>query len=218
MGLDDEPELWGDFNPGSVDGAVLQGNEQVILVVKKNKSRLMRLIAWMNGRVPGHVPVLIVDDEADQASINTGDNRTPIREATDLDPYDFEGQDPDPEELSPSAINLAVRRLLGLFERCSYVAYTATPFANSLIDPLAVDVDGGVDLFPSDFILSLPPPAGDQYVGPVRLFGRDRLPGDSEDADLDGLDVIESCLTMRLTCSFHRVGSETDSFQPFLRV
>lgn len=185
------PELWEDFNPGSVDGALLQGNEQVILVVKKNKSRLLRLIDWMDGRVPGHVPVLVVDDEADQASINTGDNRTPIREATDLDPHDYEGQDPDPDELSPSAINLAVRRLLGLFERCAYVAYTATPFANALIDPLALDVVGGVDLFPSDFILSLPPPPGEHYVGSVRLFGRDRLPGDSEDADLDGLDVIE---------------------------
>lgn len=184
-------EMWGDFNPGSVDGALLQGNEQVILVVKKNKSRLLRLIDWMDGRVPGNVPVLVVDDEADQASINTGDNRVTIREATDLDLQDFEGQDPDPDELSPSAINLAVRRLLGLFERCSYVAYTATPFANALIDPLALDTVGGVDLFPSDFILSLPPPPGEHYVGSTRLFGRDLLPSDSEDTDLDGLDVIE---------------------------
>lgn len=186
-----DSELWGDFNPGSVDGALLQGNEKVILVVKKNKSRLERLIDWMRGKVPGHVPVLIVDDEADQASINTGDNRVPVREETDLVSYDFASDDPDPDELSPSAINLAIRHLLRLFERSAFVAYTATPFANALIDPLAIDVEAGVDLFPSDFILSLPLPPGDQYVGPERLFGRDRLPGDSDEADVDGLDVIE---------------------------
>ena len=184
-------ELWGDFNPGSVNAAVLQGNEQVILVVKKNKSRLNRLINWMEGKVPNHVPVLVVDDEADQASINTGSNRASVRESTDLLRDDFDGDDPDPDELNPSAINFSVRRLLGLFGKCSYVAYTATPFANILIHPLALDREAGVDLFPRDFILSLPRPPGDQYVGPEQLFGRDRLPGDAEDADSDGLDVIE---------------------------
>ena len=184
-------ELWGDFNPGSVNAAVLQGNEQVILVVKKNKSRLNRLINWMDGRVPDHVPVLVIDDEADQASINTGSNRTPVRESTDLSRDDFDGDDPDPDELNPSAINLSVRRLLGIFERRSYVAYTATPFANVLIHPLAIDQVAGVDLFPTDFVLSLPQPPGDQYVGAERLFGRDRLPGEAEEADSDGLDVIE---------------------------
>lgn len=184
-------ELWGDFNPGSVDAAVLQGNEQVILVVKKNKSRLNRLINWMDGKVPDHVPVLVIDDEADQASINTGSNRTPVRESTDLSSDDFDGDHPDPDELNPSAINFSVRKLLGIFERCSYVAYTATPFANVLIHPLAMDREAGVDLFPTDFILSLPRPPGDQYVGAERLFGRDQLPGEAEEADSDGLDVIE---------------------------
>ena len=184
-------ELWGDFNPGSVNAAVLQGNEQVILVVKKNKSRLNRLISWMDGKVPSHVPVLVIDDEADQASINTGSNRTPVRESTDLLRDDYDGDDPDPDEINPSAINFAVRKLLRLFERVSYVAYTATPFANVLIHPLALDKEAGVDLFPTDFIVSLPRPPGDQYVGPEQLFGRDRLPGEPEDADSDGLDVIE---------------------------
>ena len=52
------------------------------------------------------------------------------------------------EELDPSAINLNIRTLLRSFSRCSYVAYTATPFANVLIDPSAYDMEGGNDLFP----------------------------------------------------------------------
>lgn len=184
------PEPWGDFNPGAVDASLLQGNEQVILVVKKNKSRLERLLNWMDDKVPSHVPVLVIDDEADQASINTGDNRPP-KEVTDLAADDFEGDEPAADELSPSAINLRIRKLLRLFDRCSYVAYTATPFANALIDPMAQDIEGGSDLFPKDFLLSLPPPPGDGYVGPERLFGRDRLPGDPDETDIDGLDVIE---------------------------
>ena len=68
-------EAWGDFDPRGVNAALVQGNEQVILVVKKNKTRLERLITWMQGQVPDHVPVLVIDDEADQASVNTGGNR-----------------------------------------------------------------------------------------------------------------------------------------------
>ena len=184
-------EAWGDFNPGAVNAAVLQGNEKVIFVVKKNKTRLERLIGWMSGRVPAHVPVLVIDDEADQASVNTGGNRS-VREEVDLvGGADFEGEDPNDDELDPSTINLNVRRLIGSFVRCSYVAYTATPFANVLIDPSAFDIEGGNDLFPRHFIISLPSPPGEVYVGAAQLFGRDRLPGDAETSTEDGLDVIE---------------------------
>lgn len=184
-------EVWADFDPRGVNAALVQGNEHVILVVKKNKTRLQRLIAWMQGRVPDHVPVLVIDDEADQASVNTGGNRSP-REAVDLvAETDFVGEVLADDELDPSAINLNIRTLLRSFSRCSYVAYTATPFANVLIDPAAYDTQGGNDLFPSHFIISLPPPPGDTYVGPAQLFGRDRLPGDADTGTADGLDVIE---------------------------
>lgn len=184
-------ELWEDFSPNGVSSAVLQGNEQVIFVVKKNKSRLETLVNWMEDAVPDTVPVLVIDDEADQASVNTGGNRA-IREDTDFvegDDYPL-GATPS-DELNPSAINLEIRRLLNHFAQCSYVAYTATPFANVLIDPEAYDDEGGRDLFPRSFIASLPEPPGDQYVGPVQLFGRDRLPGDGSQAGADGLAVIE---------------------------
>jgi hypothetical protein len=184
-------EAWGDFNPSGVNAAVVQGNEQVILVVKKNKTRLERLIAWMQGRVPDHVPVLVIDDEADQASVNTGGNRSPREEVDLVAEADFAGEDIAEDELDPSTINLNIRTLLRSFSRCSYVAYTATPFANVLIDPSAYDLQGGNDLFPSHFIISLPPPPGDSYVGPAQLFGRDRLPGDADTGTVDGLDVVE---------------------------
>ncbi|MGW5364472.1 Z1 domain-containing protein [Actinopolymorpha pittospori] len=184
-------EARGDFDPRGVNAAVLQGNEQVIFVVKKNKTRLERLNAWMRGRVPDHVPVLVIDDEADQASVNTGGNRSPREEVDLVARSDFDGDELSDDELDPSTINLNIRKLLSSFTRCSYVAYTATPFANVLIDPSAFDTEGGNDFFPSHFIISLPPPPGDSYVGATELFGRDRLPGDADTSSQDGLDVIE---------------------------
>lgn len=184
-------ESWGDFQPGGVNAAVLQGNEQVVFVVKKNKTRLERLIQWMSGRVPDHVPVLVIDDEADQASVNTGGNRSARDEVDLVRGADFDGDELDDDELDPSTINLNIRKLLRSFVRCSYVAYTATPFANVLIDPSAFDAEGGDDLFPRHFIISLPAPPGDAYVGAAQLFGRDRLPGDADTSRADGLDVIE---------------------------
>ncbi|MEV5179722.1 Z1 domain-containing protein [Streptomyces werraensis] len=182
--------LDGDFDPG-VNVGPLQGQNQVILVVKKNKTRLDRLLEWLENKVPDHVPVLVIDDEADQASVNTGGNRAddePVSEVLDLRSADFDGEVPSDDELNPSAINLRIRRLLRCFARVSYVAYTATPFANILINPNAEDREGGDDLFPRDFILTLPHPPGHKYVGPDRLFGREQLPGEVE--QVEGLDVI----------------------------
>jgi hypothetical protein len=184
-------EAWGDFDPRGVSAALVQGNEQVIFVVKKNKSRLQRLITWMQGQVPDDVAVLVIDDEADQASVNTGGNRSPREEVDLVAQSDFDGDVLTEDELDPSTINLNIRKLLRSFARCSYVAYTATPFANVLIDPSALDTEGGNDLFPSHFIISLPLPPGGNYVGAAQLFGRDRLPGDANTGAEEGLDVIE---------------------------
>lgn len=193
------PELWEDFAKSGVNAAVLQGNEQVILVVKKNKSRLEWLNAWMKDRVPPDIAVLIIDDEADQASINTGGNRS--GGATDVDPEDeldlegggrdFEGDEPSEEEVSPTAINKNIRLLINRLHKSAYVAYTATPFANVLINPNAYDLEAGDDIYPKHFIINLPDPPGDQYVGSVRLFGRDTISGEAGGADEGGLDVIE---------------------------
>jgi Z1 domain len=172
-------ELDGDFKPGTDAGPLQQGSRG-IMVVKKNATVLRRLVAWLDGRVPPDLPVLVIDDEADQASINI----TPPLDEVDLgtDTGDF----PVDKELDPSTINGLIRQLINEFRRVSYVAYTATPFANVLINP---DVDSerwGSDLFPGDFIISIPRPSA--YVGAERIFGRPAL--EREDEPVSGLDVI----------------------------
>ena len=179
--------LGGDFRGGTIDANILQGNEQVVAVVKKNATVLRRLTQWMGSHAPTTLPVLIIDDEADQGSINTGGNRRPAEEQTDLGPADVEGSDSE-QELDPSVINGLVRSLIASFRRVSYVAYTATPFANVLINHLAIDREVFEDLYPKDFIVTLPEPNG--YVGAERLFGRDALPGEAGQA-MPPLDVVE---------------------------
>ncbi len=124
-------------------------NEPLVLVIKKNVNTLRTLIQWLkhNNRhnLQEH-PMLLVDDEADHASVNTN------KEGADA-----------------TAINARIRELLHLFDRSSYVGYTATPFANIFIDPVTDDEMLGDDLFPRDFIHSLDPPGN--YVGPDAVFG-----------------------------------------------
>ncbi|WP_435548169.1 Z1 domain-containing protein [Desulfobacterium sp. N47] len=126
--------------------------EPVVLVVKKNKRTLENLIDWLKYNNPHNLknyPMLLVDDEADHASINTNKDG----------------------ELA-TTINRKIRELLHLFDRSSYVGYTATPFANVFIDPETESEMLGDDLFPRDFIISLDPP--DNYVGSARVFSSDR--------------------------------------------
>jgi hypothetical protein len=179
--------LHGDFRAGSIDANVLQGNEHVLLVCKKNASVLRRLTRWMENRAPASLPVLIIDDEADQASINTGGNRPPAQEDSDLAPDDLDDPQQTDDELDPSVINGLVRTLVRSFARVSYVAYTATPFANVLINHLAIDREVFQDLYPRDFIVALPRPNG--YTGAERLFGREAMPGEHD--GLPALDIID---------------------------
>ncbi|MCR0983140.1 Z1 domain-containing protein [Roseomonas populi] len=137
-------------------------NEPVLVVMKKNKAVLERLASWLRARNPTQngriaLPMLLIDDEADNASINTKS---------------------DPNETT--AINKAIRDLLGLFDRSSYVGFTATPFANIFIDPDSTHEMLDDDLFPRDFIHVLKPPGN--YVGMHRLFN---TPNEGTDEELD---------------------------------
>lgn len=138
-----------------------------LFVIKKNTTVFKRLLRWLKNHVSNReeLPLLLIDDEADQASINTkkgGDTAT--------------------------ATNSAIRKLLKLFPRASFVGYTATPFANIFINAATETDELGRDLFPKDFILQIP--ASPNYFGPKQFFGSEDegaldlfLPFGSESAD-----------------------------------
>ena len=139
-----------DFDSGvlrSNDLGIENVNCPVILVIKKNKKILNNLIKWLSSNnthnAAGQIdlPLLLIDDEADNASVNT--------------------KDPDSD---PAAINNCIRRLLKLFSKTTYLGITATPFANIFINP-----DNDEDLFPADFIYALSAPT--DYIGADRIFG-----------------------------------------------
>lgn len=203
--------IHGDFRPGTINANVLQGNEHVLMVCKKNASVLRRLTGWIENRAPASLPVLIIDDEADQASINTGGNRRPVQEESDLAPDDVDNPQQAEEELDPSVINGLIRTLVQSFRRVSYIAYTATPFANVLINHLAIDRDVFQDLYPRDFIVALPRPNG--YTGAERLFGREALPGEHEGQP--GLDIIDLVPDHEAELLTPR-GEDVDTYDPVI--
>ncbi|PFG80645.1 Z1 domain-containing protein [Bacillus sp. YF23] len=143
-----------DFNStilNSNDLTLKNIKEPALFVVKKNKSVLKNLESWLtannadsNGKID--LPLLLIDDEADNASVNT-----------------------KKEDQDPTAINAAIRSILNRFYRASYVGITATPFANIFINPETASEMVGDDLFPRDFIYVLSPPSN--YIGADGIFG-----------------------------------------------
>ena len=118
-----------------------------LFVVKKNKSVLNNLHAWLTKDEDVlNLPLLLIDDEADNASVNTSS-----------------------DEHNPTAINAVINKILRSFKQATYLGITATPFANIFIDP-DMDSDGAAkDLFPRHFLTLLPTP--DHYIGADRIFG-----------------------------------------------
>ncbi|MCX2713523.1 Z1 domain-containing protein [Mycolicibacterium sp. J2] len=155
-----------DFRPTANVDALLSTQRQCVLaVVKKNGSRLLSLRKWLFSARPevlAACPVLIIDDEADQATVNTAK--------------------PDRQ---PSRINGLIRDIVNKVPKSAYVGYTATPFANVLIDPGDYE-----DLYPRDFIVDLPRPL--PYIGPEAIFGREPLDFDDTDVGDDGHDFVRS--------------------------
>ena len=166
-------------------GVLPGGADPVILVVKKQKSVLSNLIAWsisVRGKTDPHtgktvvrnIPLLVIDDEADNASVNTK-----------LIPVDEDNQ--PLADYDVSAINGKIRELLHHFEKSTYVGYTATPFANIFIFPESETLTHGEDLFPRDFIINLPPPPN--YIGPSQIFGI--TPDEDPEKEIEnGLPII----------------------------
>ena len=141
-----------DFNKADAD-RISQGinfdniKVPILIVIKKNTRSLKNVIDWLDkqykNKIADHA-MLVIDDESDYASINTK------------------------EEDDPTVINKSIRKLLSLFGKGSYVAYTATPYANIFIDHEAIHDDYGDDLFPKDFIYALDAPS--DYFGARKVF------------------------------------------------
>jgi hypothetical protein len=139
-----------------------------LFVVKKNKTVLTRLLGWIRNhvadardqntgrRIVTHLPLMLIDDEADNASVDTKEML-----------FDENGR-PD-EEHEPTTINRLIRTILHSFSLAAYVGYTATPFANIFIHEQGKTREEGPDLFPDAFIINLAAPSN--YVGPARVFG-----------------------------------------------
>lgn len=137
------------FIQKNVNAAPTDFNKPVILVVKKNAKILESVHRWLK---PGEHnisgdSILIIDDEADNASVNT---KKP--------------------EYDPSTVNRRIRDIYNNFPVASYVGFTATPFANIFINPFDVSEDDQ-DLFPADFIVQLNAP--DKYFGGEKVFPSD---------------------------------------------
>lgn len=214
--------LNGDFNRkvAQSNGIHLRSSDPIIAVIKKNGSILKNLISWLamwgekqsDGKVIiKNMPLLLIDDEADNASINVSKEKV-------------------------STINGCIRAILSLFEQSSYVGYTATPFANIFIPILnqesvkGIDLNikdfeftVGQDLFPKDFIINIPAPSN--YIGPEKIFGlpsfnsseisEEPLPliRDIKDYDVKSTsnkDLSES----GLFASFDKLEGESVSFVP----
>jgi len=157
----------GDFNKAFAGklGFKLTGEDPVIFTVKKHTGVMQRLHNWIRDyhflhpetgkKLEG--PLLLIDDEADYASINTKHHK---------------------EEVTKT--NEAIRDILRLFHRNTYIGYTATPFANIFIDPEESSFSDEDDLFPSDFMIKIPVPTN--YLGQDFFFrqGEDDEPEDSD--------------------------------------
>ena len=151
----------GDFDPGHLEAAsMLSGNTKpLIAIIKKNASVLERFNNWITGAsLPQRAmkPMLLIDDECDNASVNTKD-----------------------PELKPATINNHIRSIINNMPNATYVGYTATPFANVFINPNS----NNNDLYPEDFIYPLS--KSPSYFGVERIFGSDPENAESEDSGND---------------------------------
>lgn len=159
----------GDFNTKVAQHYSISPEQRPwLFVVKKNKTVLERLLKWIRNHVAdatdnatgrrfvSNLPLLLIDDEADHASVDTGEQL-----------FNADGM-PDTEH-EPKAINSRIRKILYAFAKSAYVGYTATPFANIFIHRRGATTEEGPDLFPQAFIINLAAPSN--YVGPARVFG-----------------------------------------------
>ncbi|WP_017540221.1 Z1 domain-containing protein [Nocardiopsis halophila] len=174
--------LENDFQPQENPASYFGKNNRthVLCVVKKNATVLRKLANWLAKASDYLVdcPALIIDDEADQATVAT------------------------------KSINPLIRKIIDQLPKSAYIGYTASPFANLLIDPSAAD------LYPKDFIVNLPKPVG--HFGTEVLFGRNPLDGEDPEEVDDGHDMIRSIPEDEVPCVRPTSKADTENFEPVI--
>ncbi|WP_030686893.1 Z1 domain-containing protein [Streptomyces sp. NRRL B-1347] len=187
--VEPNPTMWSqltgldkDFTPQENPASYFGKNNRthVLCVVKKNATVLRKLAEWL-AKASDYLedcPALIIDDEADQATVAT------------------------------NSINPLILRIMGNLPRSAYVGYTASPFANLLIDPSAED------LYPQDFIVNLPKPEG--HFGTEVLFGRYALDDEDPEQLDDGYDMIRSVPEDDVACVRPATRADVDGFEPVI--
>lgn len=155
--------------------------ERYVITCLKQKSRLTKLINWLysDKDKARRMRVIVIDDEADQASINTA----PILDGEDAVEYEQERK-----EINRLIVCLANGLLADgskpsvQLQAMNYVSYTATPYANVLNE------GPGESLYPKDFVHSLDAP--DEYFGVNVIFGNNEMNDESGNSLAPGLDVV----------------------------
>jgi hypothetical protein len=162
-------------------------NAPILLVIKKNTKTLANVISWLEKQYKNQIKnhaMLLIDDESDYASINTK------------------------EEQDPTTINKRIRKLLSLFQKSIYVAYTATPYANIFIDHQVGHDELGKDIFPKDFIYAL--------YAPTNYFGARKIFLDSNNKHLFPITDYADCFPTRHKKD-HQVLSLPESLKDAIR-
>ncbi|MCX4525742.1 Z1 domain-containing protein [Streptomyces sp. NBC_01551] len=165
-------------NPAAYFGS--SNNTHVLCVVKKNATVLRKLSRWLESASDylKDCPALIIDDEADQATVAT------------------------------KSINPLILSIMKSLPKSAYVGYTASPFANLLIDP------SSQDLYPEHFVVNLPKPKG--HFGTEVLFGRYALDGEDPNEVDDGHDMIRSVPEDDVPCVRPMTRDEVEGFEPVI--
>jgi len=153
----------GDFTSPPGGSLQLHGQTRHLAVMKKNPGVLRRFLLALRSTprtLREQTPFLIIDDECDQASVNSSAVDNAVTVTNDL-----------------------IRQILRELPKAAYVGYTATPYANVLINTSSED-----DLYPRDFIHPLAKAKG--YFGAEELFGRAALEGDASRLEEEGVSMI----------------------------
>ena len=172
-------------------------NTILLFVTKKNKTILEKIIKDLKSFIEEceddnnitNLSLLLIDDEADSASIDTNAGQSPIYTIENIENEEINDKNSDndtgeidsdeeddiddvnvikKQDIDPSAINACIRDILKLFDKKTYLGITATPFANCFINPDANSEKHDADIFPKDFIYVLDAP--ENYIGAEKIF------------------------------------------------